>query len=407
MYLAWVCMDYVHPDDLAKCRIPAATGAPSTPLAKPSQPAVGTGSPSTSEHASILPPGTTALIPALIPALSRNNSSSNGSVYDLPSVNLTELARKGIIKVSRDSSGRLSYTTEIRLRSKSGEYRWHLVRCVEIDNIDFGNGASSYFGSATDINDLKLLETKLKEAMDSKGRFLSNMSHEIRTPLIGISGMVSFLQDTVLNEEQRDYTNTIQTSANSLLMIINDILDLSKVDAGMMKLNFEWFRIRSLIEDVNELVSTMAIAKRLELTYVVEREVPTWIKGDKVRIRQILLNVIGNAIKFTSEGEVFSHCKVIVPEGSELHDNEIILEFSVIDTGRGFSKAEADLIFKPFSQIDGSSTRQHGGSGLGLVISTAAGRIARRLNEWRSRAWGRVDVHILGPLRAPYCYRST
>ncbi|KAK0747522.1 hypothetical protein B0T21DRAFT_406143 [Apiosordaria backusii] len=363
-------MDFVHPDDLAKCQIPP-EGTPS-PLFKGEN--KGHGHSLSIDRMSIksAKPSTVAPdsnIRGIHQALSRHNSSSNGSVYELSTANLTELARKGVIRVSTDSSGRLSYTTEIRLRSKSDEYRWHLVRCVEIDNVDFGNGVSSFFGSATDINDLKLLETKLKEAMDSKSRFLSNMSHEIRTPLIGISGMVSFLQDTTLNEEQRDYTNTIQTSANSLLMIINDILDLSKVDAGMMKLNYEWFHTRSLIEDVNELVSTMAIAKRLELNYVVEEDVPAWVKGDKVRIRQVLLNVIGNAIKFTSHGEVFSRCKVIVPEGLELEADEIMLEFSVIDTGRGFTKEEAELIFKPFSQIDGSSTRQHGGSGLGLVIS--------------------------------------
>ncbi|CAI4218217.1 unnamed protein product [Parascedosporium putredinis] len=288
-----------------------------------------------------------------------------------PISDLNGLARMGVIKVARDSNGRLSYTTEVRLRSKSGEYRWHLVRCVEIDNVDFGDGASSYFGSATDINDHKLLEAKLKEAMESKSRFLSNMSHEIRTPLIGISGMVSFLQDTQLDEEQRDYTNTIQTSANSLLMIINDILDLSKVAAGMMKLKFEWFHTRSLIEDVNELVSTMAIAKRLELNYIVDEDVPAWVKGDKIRIRQVLLNVIGNAIKFTTVGEVFSRCRVYreASESPKTTPHELTLEFAIIDTGRGFTKEEAELIFKPFSQIDGSSTRQHGGSGLGLVIS--------------------------------------
>ncbi|KAK4180310.1 putative signal transduction histidine-protein kinase [Triangularia setosa] len=366
-------MDFVHPDDLAKCQIPPER-APS-PLFNsenkghshsPSVDRMSVKSAKSSKPSIVAPDSN---IRGIHQALSRHNSSSSGSVYELSTANLTELARKGVIRVSTDSSGRLSYTTEIRLRSKGGEYRWHLVRCVEIDNVDFGNGVSSFFGSATDINDLKLLETKLKEAMDSKSRFLSNMSHEIRTPLIGISGMVSFLQDTTLNEEQRDYTNTIQTSANSLLMIINDILDLSKVDAGMMKLNYEWFHTRSLIEDVNELVSTMAIAKRLELNYVVEEDVPAWVKGDKVRIRQVLLNVIGNAIKFTSQGEVFSRCKVIIPEGLELEANEIMLEFSVIDTGRGFTEEEAELIFKPFSQIDGSSTRQHGGSGLGLVIS--------------------------------------
>ncbi|KAK4122665.1 hypothetical protein N657DRAFT_681662 [Parathielavia appendiculata] len=370
-------MDYVHPDDLAKCRIPL--GRQSTPSSKAGS--VAHGRSFSADYTAVrqvgrhfdTPDGSTTIPDGSLP---RHNSSSStgsgskdGSAYDLPTAHLTELAKKGVIKVSTDSSGRLSYTTEIRLRSKSDEYRWHLIRCVEIDNAVFGNGTSSYFGSATDINDLKLLETKLKEAMDSKGRFLSNMSHEIRTPLIGISGMVSFLQDTTLNEEQRDYTNTIQTSANSLLMIINDILDLSKVDAGMMKLSYEWFHTRSLIEDVNELVSTMAIAKRLELNYVVEEDVPAWVKGDRVRIRQVLLNVIGNAIKFTSQGEVFSKCRVITPDWAHLQPDEIMLEFSIIDTGRGFTKEEAELIFKPFSQIDGSSTRQHGGSGLGLVIS--------------------------------------
>lgn len=363
-------MDYVHPEDLARCKIP--TDRMPTPLApKESKPyaefqaSMLAGTIRTSKG-SVLESN----IRGVHQALSRNNSSSSSSIYEMPSADLTELARKGIIKVSTDSSGRLSYTTEVRLRSKKGEYRWHLIRCVEIDTIDFGNGASSFFGSATDINDHKLLEARLKEAMESKSRFLSNMSHEIRTPLIGISGMVSFLQDSVLNEEQRDYTNTIQTSANSLLMIINDILDLSKVDAGMMKLKYEWFHTRALIEDVNELVSTMAIAKRLELNYVVEPDVPTWVKGDKVRVRQVLLNVIGNAIKFTSEGEVFSRCRIFAANDSTIIEpNEIMLEFAVLDTGRGFTKEEAELIFKPFSQIDGSSTRQHGGSGLGLVIS--------------------------------------
>ncbi|EMR72680.1 putative histidine kinase hhk2p protein [Eutypa lata UCREL1] len=361
-------IDFVHPDDLAKCRIPndratATTAAGSvidTPTEQPSP-----GGPRRPSLSS-----TPRRPSALQSAVFRDCIADVSSTYDLSTADLSELAKKGIIKVSTDSNGRLSYTTELRLRSKTGEYRWHLIRCVEIDNIDFvGNGASSFFGSATDINDHKLLEAKLKEAMESKGRFLSNMSHEIRTPLIGISGMVSFLQDTTLNEEQRDFTNTIQTSANSLLMIINDILDLSKVDAGMMKLKYEWFHTRSLIEDVNELVSTMAIAKRLELNYIVEENVPSWVKGDKVRIRQVLLNVIGNAIKFTSEGEVFSRCRVVSNQDSKLDDNQIMLEFSVIDTGRGFSQEEAELIFKPFSQIDGSSTRQHGGSGLGLVIS--------------------------------------
>lgn len=366
-------MDYVHPDDLANCHIP--------PMSKPSTPLPGKVKQGgkTETHVSWAPDTpidsprrasgqTDRTIRGVHHALLRNDSSSSESMYGLPAANLSELARKGFVKIGRDSSGRLTYTTEIRLRSKTGEYRWHLVRCVEIDNMSLGNGVSSFFGSATDINDHKLLEAKLKEAMESKSRFLSNMSHEIRTPLIGISGMVSFLQDTTLNEEQRDYTNTIQTSANSLLMIINDILDLSKVDAGMMKLNYEWFHTRALIEDVNELVSAMAIARRLELNYIVDEDVPTWVKGDRVRIRQVLLNVIGNAIKFTEKGEVFSRCRVKTGI-SGVGAQQVMLEFAVIDTGRGFTEEERKLIFKPFSQIDGSSTRAHGGSGLGLVIS--------------------------------------
>ncbi|ESZ98804.1 hypothetical protein SBOR_0803 [Sclerotinia borealis F-4128] len=367
-------MDYVHPEDLAKCQIP--TGRPPTPSTRPKKPAEPVRNPSQassggksgqSSDPSEAP--TEKTVKGVHQTLSRNNSSSSSSVYEFATADLSELARTGVIKIATDGNGRLSYTTEVRLRSKTGEYRWHLVRCVEVDNFNLGSGDGSWFGACTDINDHKLLETKLKEAMESKSKFLSNMSHEIRTPLIGISGMVSFLQDTILNDEQLDYTNTISTSASSLLNIINDILDLSKVDAGMMKLSYEWFHTRSLVEEVNEMVSTMAITKRLELNYIVDVDVPEMVKGDKFRIRQVLLNVIGNAIKFTTVGEVFTRCRVYTEDDSPPLVNEIMLEYSIVDTGRGFTKEEADLIFKPFSQIDGSSTRQHGGSGLGLVIS--------------------------------------
>lgn len=189
------------------------------------------------------------------------------------------------------------FSTELRLRRKDGEYRWHLVRCVsvEADNVE-----GLWFGTCTDINDHKLLEQRLKDAndaakkaMESKTRFLSNMSHEIRTPLIGISGMVNFLLDTPLNGEQLDYCHTISSSSDGLLMVINDILDLSKVEAGMMRLSFEWFRVRSLVEDANELLSTMAISKELELNYLVEDDVPSMVSGDRIRLRQVILNIVG------------------------------------------------------------------------------------------------------------------
>ena len=358
-------MDYIHPEDLSRCSIPFDRTQTPQPK-KPGEP----GRPSSTRNSSeISEAPTEATAKGLHPSVSRNNSSNSSSAFEFPTADLAELTRSGILKVTTDGDGNLSYTTEMRLRNKVGEYRWHLVRCVEVDNINLGSGDGSWLCACTDINDHKLLEAKLKEAMESKGKFLSNMSHEIRTPLIGISGMVNFLQDTVLNDEQSDYANTISSSANSLLNIINDILDLSKVDAGMMKLSHEWFHFRSLVEEVNEMVSTLAITKRLELNYVVDVEVPEMVKGDKFRIRQVLLNVIGNAIKFTTVGEVFTRCRLVSKGGGLLRENEVMVEFSVIDTGRGFTQEEGDLIFKPFSQIDGSSTRQHGGSGLGLVIS--------------------------------------
>ena len=206
-----------------------------------------------------------------------------------------------------------TFSTELRLQRKDNEYRWHLVRCLRVES-NFGTGEGQWFGTCTDINDHKLLEQKLKEAndaaqktMESKTRFLANMSHEIRTPLIGISGMVNFLLDTTLSGEQLDYCHTISQSSEGLLMVINDILDLSKVEAGMMRLNNSWFRIHSLIEDANELLSTMAIQKHLELNYVVDEDVPLVVGGDRVRLRQVLLNVIGVRVRFS---ELF-HLRVL------------------------------------------------------------------------------------------------
>jgi PAS domain S-box-containing protein len=362
-------MDYIHPEDLVKCHIPHTRQAPPKKPAEPSRIPSQTSSAGMSSGKSSLVSDapTESTVKGIYQSLSRNNSSSSGSIYEFPIADLAELVRSAVIKITTDSDGRQSYETEVRLRSKNGDYRWHLVRCVEVENITLGSGDGSWFGACTDIHDHKLLEKTLKETMDIKARFLSNMSHEIRTPLIGISGMVNFLQDTTLNDEQADYCNTIRSSADSLLNIINDILDLSKVGAGMMKLSYQWFHTRSLVEEVNELLYSLAITKRIELNYVVDADVPEMVKGDMFRIRQVLLNVVGNAIKFTSVGEVFSSCRVFMDASAG--KNEVMLEYSIIDTGSGFTREQAEMIFKPFSQIDGSSTRTHGGTGLGLVIS--------------------------------------
>ncbi|RCH92500.1 hypothetical protein CU097_007528 [Rhizopus azygosporus] len=271
----------------------------------------------------------------------------------------------------QQSKAGIMWQTEIRLLSYKEEYRWFLVKCVSVDELDTGD--VRWFGTCTDINDHKLLEQKLKEAHDaaqrsteSKTRFLSNMSHEIRTPLIGITGMLNFLLDTELTAEQTDYVHTIQQSAESLLVVINDILDLSKVEAGMMKLEWEPFSLVTMIEDANELMSTLAIQKNLELSFWIDDDIPDVIVGDRVRLRQVLLNLIGNAIKFTTEGEVYTRCAV---DEWNREENELSLLFEVIDTGTGFDADDESVMFKPFSQVDSSSTRKHGGSGLGLVIS--------------------------------------
>lgn len=373
-------IDFIHPDDLAKCHLLIKEG----PLL--SQSALARSLTTPQLNSSPLDYDNESLVTSIEPmvsdnrhettegkhiSLSRTSSSFNISDYDFPSADFAELARSGVVKIEKDNDGQLSFCTEVRLRSKSGDYRWHLVRCVEVDDIKFGNGNSSWFGACADINDQKLLEMKLKEAMEVKSKFLSNMSHEIRTPLIGISGMIDFLQDTVLNDEQLDYCNTISSSAQGLLAIINDILDLAKADAGMIKLVYSWFHVRSLVEEVNETLSTMAITKHLEVNYVVDINVPEMVKGDRFRIRQALLNVIGNAIKFTTVGEVFTRCRIAPAQDQNFNADEskIMLEFSITDTGKGFSQEEAEIIFNPFSQIDSSTTRSQGGTGLGLVIS--------------------------------------
>lgn len=223
--------------------------------------------------------------------------------------------------------------------------------------------------TCTDINDHKELEQTLKETMDAKSRFLSNMSHEIRTPLNGIMGMTNFLIDSNLTTDQADHINVIRASTEGLRDLINDILDLSKVEAGMIKLSMDWLHFRSVVEAVTDLTSAIALEKGIEVNYLVEQNVPSMLKGDQYRFRQILLNVIGNAVKFTQEGEVYVHCKKVPMLPEDREENSALFQVDVMDTGSGFSEKEADVLFKRFSQIDGSSTRQHGGSGLGLVIS--------------------------------------
>lgn len=203
-----------------------------------------------------------------------------------------------------------------------------------------------------------------ENASRAKSEFLANTSHELRTPMNGIIGMASLLLDSELSPEQRDYVETIQNSAESLLTIINDILDFSKIEAGKMDLEIIDFDLRITIEEVVDLLSVKAIEKGILFRASVHHEVPSALKGDPGRLRQVLINLAGNAIKFTETGHVF-----IEVTAERETDCSVDLRFEVIDTGIGIPEDKRNLLFQSFSQVDASTTRKYGGTGLGLAIS--------------------------------------
>ncbi|HXQ44093.1 MAG TPA: response regulator [Acidimicrobiales bacterium] len=247
---------------------------------------------------------------------------------------------------------------------------------------DGKGGIAGWVGTLADVTAEAGAEAALSEARDQateasrlKSDFLANMSHEIRTPMNGVIGMTDLLLETDLDARQRDYAQTVRDSGEALLMIINDILDFSRIEAGKLEVEAIPFRIGTIVDDVVNLLAGTARAKGIDLLTVVESSAPDMISGDPGRVRQVLTNLVGNALKFTQNGQVV--VRVIDPrnttrsihgDGADEGGRTMIVRFEVSDTGDGIAPDKVDLIFQPFVQADSSTSRKYGGTGLGLAI---------------------------------------
>ena len=266
-------------------------------------------------------------------------------------------------------SGGEMWSEEYRFRRADGAYSTVVDRAFVVR--DARGVPVRMIGSMSDITGRRQYERELTEAREeaeranrAKSEFLANMSHEIRTPMNGIVGMTELLLDTDLDEEQLEYAETVSQSAENLMLIIDDILDFSKIEAGAMRLENIDLDLRSTVEDVTVLLAGRAQDKDLELASLIEPDVPGALRGDPARLRQILTNLLGNAIKFTDEGEVIVRVELVDED-----EQAATVRFEVSDTGIGISPEHQRRLFLAFTQADASTTRRYGGTGLGLAIS--------------------------------------
>ena len=260
------------------------------------------------------------------------------------------------------------FDVEARARRRSGDYLWVRVRAIAQHNAD--GRAVRFVGSIGDISDRKQAEATLIEANErvieaahAKAAFLATMSHEIRTPLNGVLGMAGLLAETRLNDEQRDHIRLIRASGDTLLRLVDDVLDFSKIESGRMTLETVPVELVQLIEEAFDLVADKARDKQLALIYDVSDDVPAYILGDATRLRQILLNLLSNAIKFTAHGEI-----ALTFSATHVTGDVLVLEGRVKDSGIGIPADRIGQLFQPFTQVDASTTRKYGGTGLGLAI---------------------------------------
>ena len=258
---------------------------------------------------------------------------------------------------------------EVNFVNKGGGVTPVLFSCSAIRDID-GN-MLRIVGAALDITEMKKAEELLQKSREealaaskAKSEFLANMSHEIRTPMNGVLGMLELLVHSRLSADQARFVDVAHSSANLLLNLLNDILDLSKIEAGKLELESVDFYVLEQVEQIVDLFSTRAKSKGLNLTYDMGNDLPVAVKGDSVRLRQVLVNLVGNAIKFTETGGI----TIRVDKVWEI-DKQVALKFTVSDTGVGISREAQERIFQSFTQADTSTTRRHGGTGLGLTIS--------------------------------------
>ena len=261
------------------------------------------------------------------------------------------------------------WTGELLNRKKSGELFWEYAAISPVK--DNSGKITNFIAVKVDITDRKIAQREIEKARDAamelarmKSEFLANMSHEIRTPMNAIIGMTGLLLDTQLSEQQRDYVRTVNGAGEALLGIINDILDFSKLESGKLTVEKLDFDLLETVESTTELLAPRAQEKGVELAHFVEKDVPAGLRGDQGRLRQVLLNLLGNALKFTEAGEVV--LKVSVEKETAAGP---VLRFSVKDTGIGIPAGTQKNLFQVFTQADASTTRKYGGTGLGLSIS--------------------------------------